>query len=456
MKKSGNTSWTIIIKVIPLILFIISITPETRSQNIEGSGISLSISEKESAVNSISKLLFDNYIFPEVSKEMEKYIKSRLSAGEYTMITDPQAFSEELTKDLQSISKDKHLRVQYNPEQVKRRREEEKKGEDEGISQEFIQQMKAENFGFRKVERLSGNIGYIDFRNFGPGDVIKDKVADIMGFVEDCNAIIFDMRFNGGGDPTGIQVITSYLFGEEPVHLNDLYYRPNDTTEQYWTLRDIKGKRMPDVPVYVLTSSYTFSGAEEFTYNLNNLKRATIIGETTGGGAHPGGISIADDNFIVFVPTGRAINPITKTNWEGTGVSPDIEISSTKALTKAQILALEKIKSNTPSDKMKNSYEWLIASLSATLEVPDLNTEILKNYAGTYSDRKVFYENGKLYYQRNNRQKFELTPMTEDTFMIKDVEYFRLKFEKDSSGNITSITGMYDDGKTDKSPRSDN
>lgn len=439
--------------LIMAVSFFINV-PFAISQNNSGSGNIMSNTEKESAVQSISKLLFDNYIFPEVSIEMEKYIKDKLAANDYSSISDPVKFSEELTKDLQSVSKDKHIRVEYNPDRIKKIKENDNNQGNE-MQEEFIQQLKRENYGFRKVERIGGNIGYIDFRNFGPGDLIKEKVASVMEFVEDCNALIFDMRFNGGGDPTGIQVITSYLFGEEPVHLNDLYFRPADTTEQYWTLKEIKGKRMPDVPVYVLTSSYTFSGAEEFSYNLKNLKRATIVGETTGGGAHPGGMNVVDENFLIFIPVGRAINPISKTNWEGTGVSPDVEINSTKALTKAHVLALEEIKSKENNAGVKNSYHWLIASLNATLNDINIDTDVLKSYAGSYGDRKVHYENGKLYYQRGVRQKFELTPMSEDTFMLKDLDIFRIKFVKDESGKVTELTGMYDDGKSDTSIRTE-
>ncbi len=442
------------VKLLFVCALTLTLTSCLKSQTNSGSNKSLTMTEKISAVNSISKLLFDNYIFPEVSKEMEKRIKSRMDNKEYDNITDPVKFAEELTADLQSVSKDKHIQVRFDPGQIKRMRENGDQKEDE-VSPEFIQMLKSENYGFRKVERLSGNIGYIDLRNFGPGDLIKDKVATVMSFVEDCNALIFDMRFNGGGDPSGIQVITSYLFGEEPVHLNDLYFRPKDTTEQYWTLKDIKGIRMPDVPVYILTSSFTFSGAEEFTYNLKNLKRATVIGETTGGGAHPGGVNIADDNFAVFVPVGRAINPITKTNWEGTGVTPDVEISSTKALTKAHILALEKISSRSNEEKEKRNLGWMIESLNASMNDIDINSDQLKNYSGSYGERKIFFENGVLYYQRNGRQKFELTPMSENTFMFKEIEFFRIRFEKDSSGKVTGLTGLYDDGKTDSSPRSE-
>ncbi|MBS1550641.1 MAG: hypothetical protein JST15_01065 [Bacteroidetes bacterium] len=443
------------LKPVAVIVLVLILTADLKSQTESLNSKSLTMEEKISAVNSISKLLFDNYIFPNVSKEMENYIKNKLNKDEYNNISDPVRFADELTADLQSVSKDKHIRVRFDPEQIKRMRANDNKKDDETVSPEFINMLKSENYGFRKVERLSGNIGYIDLRNFGPGELIKDKVASVMSFVEDCNALIFDMRNNGGGDPSGIQVISSYLFSDEPVHLNDLYFRPTDTLEQFWTLKDIKGKRMPDVPVYVLTSSYTFSGAEEFTYNLKNLKRATVIGETTGGGAHPGGVNIADDNFAVFVPVGRAINPITKTNWEGTGVSPDYEISSTKALTKAQILALENISSNSRDEKSKRNFNWLIESLNASMNEININSDQLKSYAGNYGDRKVFYENGNLYYQRNGRQKLELTPMSEDTFMLKEVEFFRIRFEKDSSGNVTGLTGLYDDGKTDNSPRSE-
>lgn len=422
-------------------------------QTSQSSDIVLTDDMRISVINKASELLSDKYVFPETASEMGKYIKDQFKKGIYSDLNDPVKFSMKLTEDLQSVSRDRHVRVNFSPEMIKRKKASGNQNDDE-ISPEFLEELKKENYGFRQVERLSGNIGYIDFREFGPGEIIKDKVAAAMSFVENCDALIFDMRYNGGGDPTGIQVITSYLFGEEPVHLNDMYFRSKDTLDQFWTLKDIKGKRMPDVPVFVLTSSYTFSGAEEFSYNLKNLKRAVIVGETTGGGANPGGMEIIDDNFTVFIPTGRAINPITKTNWEGTGVKPDVEINSLKALTKAHILALEILSQNLSDEREKNTYKWMIESLSATLNDIEIDTDLLKKYEGRYGDRAVYLENGKLYYQRAGRQKFELTPMSENTFMLKEIDFFRLRFESDANGNITSVTGLYDNGNTDSSPRS--
>ena len=153
------------------------------------------------------------------------------------------------------------------------------------------------NFGFEKVERLKGNVGYIDLRGFTPAEFSAETIVAAMNFVANTDALIFDLRQNGGGDPATVALLSSYLFGPEPVHLNSLYWREGDTTHQWWTLPFVPGKRYAGKDVYVLTSKRTFSAAEEFTYNLKNLKRATIIGETTGGGAHPGGPRRINEHF---------------------------------------------------------------------------------------------------------------------------------------------------------------
>jgi C-terminal processing protease CtpA/Prc len=163
-----------------------------------------------------------------------------------------------------------------------------------------------------------------------------------MNFLAHVDAIIFDLRDNGGGDPAMIALISTYLF-DQPTHLNDIWTRKTGATQQYWTLSVVPGKRLSAAPAFVLTSPRTFSGAEEFSYNLKNLKRATIVGETTGGGAHPVHGERIDDRFMIGVPFARAINPITKSNWEGTGVEPDVKVPAADALATAQKLAAEKL-----------------------------------------------------------------------------------------------------------------
>jgi C-terminal processing protease CtpA/Prc len=193
------------------------------------------------------------------------------------------------------------------------------------------------------VERLPGNVGYIDLRSFSPASVATDKAAEAMNSVADTDALLIDLRQNGGGDPAMVALMISYLLEGEPVHLNDFVGRDGSVQQQFWTSKEVAGTRYAGKDVYVLTSGFTFSAAEEFAYNLANLKRATLVGETTGGGANPVTFFELDERFRISVPTGRARNPITMTNWEGTGVTPDIAVPAKLALHTAHLAALTKL-----------------------------------------------------------------------------------------------------------------
>jgi len=415
--------------------------------------VSLNSTSKTEAIENIVKLLNDNYVFPDKAAEMGKFILTKLNNNEYENINDSRAFGDQLSKDLQSISHDKHLWVRYNPEDASEIKKNSAGSKHEEVSAEEIEMMKHENYGFKKVERMNGNIGFIDFRGFSPSKYSKETIESVMGFLSNCDAIIIDLRQNGGGDPTGVQLISSYFFDSNPVHLNDLYFRPENRTDEFWTLKEIEGKRMPDVDLYILTSNYTFSAAEEFTYNLKNLKRATIVGETTGGGAHPGDVLAVNADFVMFVPNGNAINPITKSNWEGTGVIPDIAVSHDKALQTAKLAALEKLAQKTSDEKIKSKLQWEAQSVKAELNPWQADETTLKSFAGNYGERHVTFENGELYYQRTGRQKIKMIPFTEDQFKFKEVDYFRLKFERDVTGNIVEIQGLFDNGQVDISKK---
>jgi tetratricopeptide (TPR) repeat protein len=200
--------------------------------------------------------------------------------------------------------------------------------------------MRAENYGFVRVEVLEGNVGYLDFRFFAPVEEARETAAAAMRLLANVDALVFDLRQNGGGSPDMVQFLCSYLF-DERTHLNSLYWREGDRTEAFWTLDDLPGPRLADVPVFVLTAERTFSGAEEFAYNLRTRERATLVGETTGGGANPGGFMPVSDRLGIFVPTGRAVNPVTGTNWEGTGVEPHVAVPAEEAYDRGLALARE-------------------------------------------------------------------------------------------------------------------
>ena len=335
-----STIVRVAIIVCALVVAALQLNTVAFGQQPEQQDLTIDAATRTQVIDGILKRLNDSYVFPETAKKMEQAIRERVSKKEYDQITSSKEFAVKLTNDLQDVSHDKHLRVRYSyttlPERGPRREPTAEEREQEKRELTWM------NHAFNKVERLPGNIGYIDFRGFLDPDLAADTVAAAMNFVNGTDALIIDMRYNGGGNPAMVAFVCSYLFGPEPVHLNDLYWREGNRTEEFWTRKEVPGKRYLNKDVYVLTSKRTFSGAEEFTYNLKNLKRATIVGETTGGGAHPGGGFRITEHFGMFVPTGRAISPITKTNWEGTGVTPDVDVPADQALLVARLMALKK------------------------------------------------------------------------------------------------------------------
>jgi C-terminal processing protease CtpA/Prc len=314
-------------------------------------------------IDSVTATLARVYVFPDVAERMEAHVHQQSRNGRYDQITSLREFADTLTGNLYEICKDKHLHVHFVPDEIFARYEADTLTE--AGWQEKLAQMKRDNFGFYKIERLSGNIGYLDFRYFADARWAGETAVAAVKFLANSDALIIDLRNNGGGSPSMIQLISSYFF-EEPVHLNSFYIRTDDTIKQFWSQSYVDGQRMTDVDIYVLTSGRTFSGAEEFTYNLKNLKRATIIGETTGGGAHPvEQHGFEQLNVAMSVPFGRAINPVTGTNWEGTGVEPDIKVPQEQALTVARIKAMDKLIENTEEEGRREELRWDLETLKA-------------------------------------------------------------------------------------------
>jgi hypothetical protein len=283
------------------------------------------------------------YVFPDVAGKMEAAIKRHVAAKKYDALTSARAFAEALTADLRAVSRDKHLRVIFSPEPIADRKPD--AAPPAADVERFRDQMKFWNAGYVKAERLDGNVGYLRLDGFAPAAEAAPRAAAAMTLLAETGALIIDLRWNGGGDPASVALLVSYLFAaDDERHINDIYWRPDNSTKQYWTSPDLSGKRYPNKPVYVLTSKDTFSGAEEFAYDVQNLKRATIVGEVTGGGANPGGPEKVHPHFLVNVPRGRAISPVTKTNWEGTGVKPEVQVPADRALDTAYLAALEKVR----------------------------------------------------------------------------------------------------------------
>ena len=329
--------------------------------NPSGAQDMLSEEEKTELISSVTQILLDNYVFPEVATEIGELLSQQQAKGAYQEVNDPMVLAKLLTADIQSVNHDKHLRVLHEPERIKRQQL--------GISAEDSlkslidrqNRLKTANYGFQEVKILKGNVGYLDLRGFFEPEVAGTTADAAITFLSNADAIIIDLTQNGGGTPKMVQWIISYFFEGDPFLLNSFYKREGDYAKQFWTMPHPQTERLSDVKLYVLTSNYTFSAAEEFAYDLKHLNRATIVGETTGGGAHPGGRIKASSKFNVWTPTARAINPVTQTNWEGKGVIPHLDVPKEEALDVAYLRALKELM----EENEDYDYEKLIQSLES-------------------------------------------------------------------------------------------
>jgi hypothetical protein len=305
--------------------------------------IRLDAAQRQKTINVISEQLSAFYVYPDVAAKMIQALHDHQKRGHYNSIVDGDDFAEALTGDLRAISSDRHLSVAYNPFTSPKQSDSSATRQPSPAEEaRFRSTLEHQNCTFSKLEILNHNIGYIKFDAFPPPEFCGPTVVAAMNFLAHTDALIFDLRENHGGDPDMVDFMVSYLF-RQPTHINDLTNRHDNETHQFWTLPWVPGPRLIDQPVYVLTSHETFSGGEEFTFDLKTQKRATIVGETTGGGAHPVRSVPAGDHFTVRVPYGRPINPVTKGDWEGKGVEPDVQTSAADALTTAEKLAADKL-----------------------------------------------------------------------------------------------------------------
>jgi C-terminal processing protease CtpA/Prc len=329
----------------------------------------ISAVERSQVIESVLKNLKDHYVLPEVANEIEKIIRERQRKNEYDRITSASTLARLLTTQLREVSRDRHLSVNYShkPVPLRKEREEPTPEERQGL-RNYGEDI---NYGFERVERLRGNIGYIRLNLFFPTEYGGETAVAAMNFVADTEALIIDLRANDGGKPDMLVLLSSYLFGSEPVELSGLYRRATDSIQQYWTMPYVPGKRYTGKDVYVLTSKRTFSAGEAFAYDLKNLKRATVVGEVTEGAATPRDVYRINEHFWMGLPTARAVSPITRTNWEGTGVKPDIEAPAELALNTAHLAALRKLlesSANSADEGGKDRIKKAIETVQKELE----------------------------------------------------------------------------------------
>jgi Peptidase family S41/N-terminal domain of Peptidase_S41 in eukaryotic IRBP len=312
-------------------------------------------------VQTAMAILRARYVFPDRAAEAAEQIEARLAAGEYDELTE-DALAARLTSQLYAVCADKHLGVHVHPRPMRpppgpvdRARA---RPDMPGIG-------RLDNFGIYRVERLAGNVGYVDLRRVAMPQNAGAAIAAAMELVSGTYALVFDLRQNGGGTPDGVVFWCSYLFDGPGTHFNDIFEAETGETRQFWSVPYVPGPRYVDKPVYVLTSQKTFSGGEDFCYTLQAQGRAELIGETTGGGAHPTGMRPLSPTMAIAVPFARSVNPVTGTNWEGTGVVPDVPVAAAAAYDVAYGMALKHVLSLDPPPPILAEATEALVRLSA-------------------------------------------------------------------------------------------
>jgi len=279
--------------------------------------------ERRTIIDAALTRLCASYIFPEVAQRIAFLIRKRAGDGDYDAITDAASLAREITADLQRINHDGHLLVLFRP--VPRPPS---AGDAEILARRAERHARAQatGFGIARVARLRGNIGYIDLRGFHSPAIAGESVAAMIHLVAHTHALIVDLRHHSGGDADMVTFLCSYFLGPEPVQLANLYSRGDKLVQQQWTLPFVPGSRYFDRPVYLLTSRATVSAGEALAYYLKHLGRAHLVGERTRGMANPGETWTVYPHLEVFIPTMRIECTATGGNWEGTGVTPDVEV----------------------------------------------------------------------------------------------------------------------------------
>lgn len=295
-------------------------------------------SQTDRIVAEIRELVATRYVFPDLGKRIAGQLDEAAAAGRYSDAADPAALAERVTEDLQRLNADAHLRLIHHATPIP------DLPDRTALASVIERQARSTMSGIGRVERLAGNIGLLEIE---PAlfniHLVGDEINAAMRILRHTEALIIDLRHCVGSDPGSVAYFCTYLLPPD-THVNDVYERAEDRTRQFWTLPHVPGPWYGmDRPVYVLTSRQTFSGGEELAYDLRHTGRATLVGEVTAGAAHPRVGVRLHPHLEASIPTCRSINPITGTDWEGTGVQPHIAVPAKEALATAHADALARV-----------------------------------------------------------------------------------------------------------------
>jgi retinol-binding protein 3 len=308
---------------------------------LDAHGTSIDALRRSAVIERATELLLENYVFLDRAERAVADVRERAKRGEYDSVTSPARLAELLGRHLAEATGDRHVQMKFGAERASDSLD--TAVETKAELAQLRRDAEAEGFGIGKPRVLDGNVGYIEFKRFFRADLAGDALAAAMRKLATTDALIVDLRECHGGDPAMAVLGASWFFDGRPRHWNDMVRRCDSTTTQFWTAAWLPSPRYVDKPIYVLTAQRTFSAPESLAYELQQTRRGIIVGEATGGGAHPGAWFPLDDRFSLFIPLSRYVSATSGGDWEGAGVKPDVACSASEALQRAHRLAMEEL-----------------------------------------------------------------------------------------------------------------
>lgn len=403
---------------------------------------------RRSVVGSLAEQLTRHYVDADTGAMIAKHVRDRLAAGAYDTISSPGRFAEALTVDLRAVNGDRHLNVTYNPGSPGQRPGPEGirmmgpptrgpggPGGPGGPPPNAAIAARRTNFSLGRVDILPGNVGYMDIRGFAGSPEVVDAIKSALDYLHNTDAIIFDLRRNGGGSPFSVNMIISHFTTADTIPSLTVKNRSGHETFTRYTLASVPGPRRPTVPLYVLTSGATASAGEDFTFVLKNMKRATIIGGTTAGAGHNNAVLDLGEGFNASVSFTRVMDPKTGAEWERVGVTPDVPVDPARALDVAHALALKTIAAATTDARWRRMLDLTREGIEAQASPHTVPAATLGAYAGDYeTGRTLTVDNGRLLYSpRPGFLAEPLIALSDSTFAFGAA---RLSFERDAGGGI--------------------
>ena len=426
--------------------------------------------------------LYENmYVEPEKGRRISEELRRRAASGRYDGAGTISTLADRLTADLQEIGRDKHLGARFDPQLsggqgIRRVVMDAPPGagpsagpppaggarQGEGPPDGPIRVVRSAgprdparaerdrryNHGFHRVERLDGNVGYVELREFSPLAGARDTAAGAMAFLAGSDAIIVDLRQCPGGTADTVSFLASYFFGPERRELFTRYDRPMNETRVEYTTEDLPGRRLPDTPLWILVGDGTASAGESFAYLLQQFGRATVVGEKTAGAGYNVALMPVGDGLVVGVSVAKPIHPKTGRGWEGEGVKPDVPVPAGEALAAAHAAALRGLLAKAQDPPRRKELEWAIERVGGSRRLSAAELAALK---GRYGERTVALEDGRLVCRSANGRARTMDPVGKDGFTWDDQT--RASFTRDAAGSPVELVLERVDGTVERFPR---